>query len=298
MASTPQIESSWSNFAKHIGYLSGNWLAHHSMRIGVNDVGFRQGVTAVERLRTYSGCVFALDAHLERWDYSVAQLNITGLPSDSAIISLVGILLAKNDSLVQSEGDVGVTIFATPGEIGGDGPTFGLHLNPLHHGVNHRRQVQGQPLVLTDVRQPDTDCWPRAIKVRSRLHYYRADAIAREFHKDAIGILIDSDGSVTETSIANLAIVQSGTIVSPPADRILGGITQSVVESLAADAAIRWSRSLLSATQLQRADEILMMGTDSGIWFANALGDQQIGNGLPGEVYRCLRERFEKLVLR
>ena len=268
------------------------------MQIGVNDVGFRQGVIAVERLRTYSGRIFALDAHLDRWDRSVAQLSITGLPSDSALKSLVEVLLAKNDSLVQSEGDVGVTMFATPGELGGAGPTLGLHLNQLNHAANHRRRAEGQPLVITNVRQPDSACWPRWIKVRSRIHYYRADAIAREHHQDAVGILIDDDGSMTETSIANLAIVQAGRIVSPPADRVLGGITQSVVESLAADVAIPWSKSPISVAQLQQADEILMMGTDGGIWYANCLGDQQIGNGLPADVYLCLRERFDELVRR
>ncbi len=266
------------------------------MQVGVNDVGFRQGVTAVERLRTYAGRIFAIDAHLDRWDCSVAQLSITGLPSDSTLKSLVELLLAKNDSLVQSEGDVGVTMFATPGEPGGDGPTLGLHLNPLNHAAYRRRREQGQPLVVTDVRQPDPACWPRSIKVRSRVHYYRADTIAREHHEDAVGILIDNDDSITETSIANLAIVQSGRIVSPPADRILGGITQSIIESLAVEAAIPWSKSPISAAQLQQADEILMMGTDGGIWFASCLDDQQIGNGLPADVYLCLRERFDKLV--
>jgi branched-subunit amino acid aminotransferase/4-amino-4-deoxychorismate lyase len=268
------------------------------MQIGVSDVGFRQGITAVERLRTYAGRVFALDAHLDRWNCSVAELSLTGLPSGSALKSLVEVLLAKNDSLVQSEGDVGVTMFATPGELGGDGPTLGLHLNQLNHAANHRRREQGQPLVITNVRQPDPACWPRSIKVRSRIHYYRADVIAREHHQDAVGILIDDDGSMTETSIANLAIVHSGRIVSPPADRVLGGITQSVVESLAADAAISWSKSPISVTQLQQADEILMMGTDGGIWFASCLGDQQIGSGSPAEVYLCLRERFDELVRR
>lgn len=268
------------------------------MQIGVNDVGFRQGVTAVERLRTYSGRLFALDEHLGRWQRSITQLSIAGLPSELAIRAIIEDLLAKNAALLQTEGDVGLTMFATPGELGGDGPTLGLHLNRLNHAVNKTRREHGQPLVVTNVRQPDPDCWPRSIKVRSRIHYYRADAIARAVDEDAVGILLDNDGSVTETSIANLAIVQAGRIVSPPADRVLPGITQSVVESIAAAAAIQWSNRAITVAELQQAEEVLLMGTDGGIWFASSLDDQRIGNGSPAEVYLCLRERFDALVRR
>ena len=298
MASTSTTESSSASFARHVSYLSGRWLAHDSMQIGVNDVGFRQGVTAVERLRTYHGRLFALDEHLVRWQRSVTQLSIAGLPSELAIRAIIEDLLARNSVLLRSEGDVGLTMFATPGELGGDGPTLGLHLNRLNHAVHQRRREQGQPLVVTSVRQPDPDCWPRSIKVRSRVHYYRADAIARAVDENAVGILLDNDGSVTETSIANLAIVQAGRIVSPPADRVLPGITQSVVESIAAAAAIPWSNRAITVAELQQAEEVLLMGTDGGIWFASSIDDQRIGNGSPAEVYRCLRDRFDALVAR
>lgn len=187
-------------------------------------------------------------------------------------------------------------MFATPGESGVGAATFGLHLNRLDHARIRHRRLQGQPLVVTDVIQPDPGCWPRTIKTRSRIHYYRADSVAKQHHEDAMGVLVDDDGSITETSIANLAIVHSDRILSPPADRVLGGITQSVIESLAPEIGITWSKQPISSTLLSQADEILMMGTDGGIWFANAVDDHSIGNGKPGEVYLRLCQRFDQLV--
>lgn len=266
------------------------------MRLGVDDLGFRQGVTAVERLRTYSGRVFALDAHLDRWQRSVGALGIQGLPSPVTITTLLSELLNRNARIVQSETDVGITMFATPGEPGRGTPTFGLHLNPLNHARILRHRRQGQPLVVTNVTQPSPACWPRAIKVRSRIHYYRADAMAQEHSDDAVGILLDDDATITETSIANLAIVRSGEILSPPADRVLGGITQSVIESLASEAKIAWRKRPISLPELAQADEILMMGTDGGIWFAASVNGHPIGEGKGGKVYRHLRDRFDALV--
>ena len=39
-------------YEDRIGFLGGHWVPHTEMRVGVEDIGFRQGVTAVERLRT------------------------------------------------------------------------------------------------------------------------------------------------------------------------------------------------------------------------------------------------------
>lgn len=279
-----------------ISFLSGQWLPHQSMQLSVDDLGFRQGVTAVERLRTYGGEIFAADAHLQRWKHSTGELEIHDLPSPADTKVCMEELLARNRALVQSEGDIGITMFATPGITHGNAATFGLHLNRLDHVRICRRLQHGQPIVVTDVRQPDQKCWPRGIKVRSRIHYYRADAIAQRHHEDAVGVLLDDDNSITETSIANLAVVESGQIVSPPADRVLGGITQAVIERLARDASIKWVKTAVSISRLHEADEILLMGTDGGVWFARAVDGAAIGQGKPGEIYRLLRERFDALV--
>ncbi len=267
------------------------------MRLSVDDFGFRQGVTVVERLRTYAGVVFALETHLDRWQSSNDVLGIQGLPTSATTRSLVRELLDRNREVVQAEHDIGITMFSTPGELGGNTPTFGLHLNRLDQARIDRYRRRGQPLVVTNVRQPDPACWPRSIKVRSRIHYYLADESARCSNPDAVGVLVDDDGSVTETSIANLAIVKSCRIVSPPADRVLGGVTQAVVESLAAEAEFSWTKRAIPVAEFLQADEILMMGTDGGIWFARSVDGESIAGGKAGTVLANLRERFDALVL-
>ena len=129
--------------------------------------------------------------------------------------------------------DVGITMFATPGLVGQSAPTLGMHLNPLNHERIESHRQHGQAIVVTDVRQPPASCWPRSIKTRSRIHYYLADAFAAQHHADSLGVLIDDDGTITETSTSNIAVVRSGTIYSPPADRVLAGVTQLMIELLA-----------------------------------------------------------------
>lgn len=283
------------HFDAHIGYLSGAWMPSTEMRISVADLGFRQAVTVVERLRTYGGRVFQPAAHFDRWQRSLTELGIVGLPPADTLAELVAELFTRNERLIDLDGDLGITMFATPGARISGPATLGLHLNRLDHERIDRRRRSGQPLLITGVAQPPPASWPRSIKVRCRLHYFRADCEAQQSSHDAAGILLDQDGSLTETSVANLAMIRDGVVISPPADRVLPGVTQQVIESLAAKAGIVWQKQPVLASEFIDADEIVLMGTDTGIWFGSKVGEQAISSGQPGPIYQRLRNDFDAL---
>ena len=77
---------------------------------------------------------------------------------------------------------------------------------------------------------------------------------------------VDNDGTITETSISNIAIVKAEKISSPPRDRVLRGITQAFVEQMAREIQIDWSNfsDHHNRPDLMTADEVLLMGTDGG----------------------------------
>ena len=280
---------------KRIGYLNGQWMPHTEMSIGIDDTGFRQSITAVERLRTYRGRIFALDAHVRRWSWTTSKLAIDNLPDPEAIASLLMELISENSELVEKEGDVGLTMFATPGEPAKNQPTLGLHINFLNHQRIEKHRNEGQPLIVTDVQQPATTCWPRSIKTRSRVHYYLADRFAAEHRPGSLGILLDQDGSITETSTSNVAIVSNGEIYSPPGDRVLSGVTQLMIEIIADDLGFPWLKRPIHLENLMQADEVLLMGTDGGLWFGNSVSNQNINQGEPGPIYGKLCSEFDSM---
>lgn len=253
---------------KSIGYLDGRWIDVRDMAIAIDDAGFFQGVTAVERLRTWGGRLPLVDSHLLRFQHTIAALHIEGLPDTEGLRSLIGQLLSRN----RSGTDTGIVLFATPGRKGGPAdagnvqPTLGLHQTPLDHARLEALRQDGQPLVVTAVRQPSPECWPRHIKVRSRIHYYLADRIARDVDPTALGVLLDDDGSITETSMANILIVRDGRLVVPPPDRILPGVTLATVCQLASERGIVVERQPISVAWLRAADEVLLTGTEPGVW--------------------------------
>ncbi len=276
-----------------IAWFNGHWINASQLALPLSDMGVRQAVMAVERLRTYSGNVFSAARHLDRFTATTKGLSIDGLPDTSAIESIINELIQLNGAFLQSHGDVGITIFATPGRSNEVArPTLALHLNRIDHPRHLRRRTNGRPVVVTDIVQPPAESWSRQWKVRCRLHYYLADQVASAIDADAVGLLIDADGSVTESSVANFAIVESDRIVSPPKQQILAGVTQSVVESIAKAAKLTWHYAPITPERLALADEILLMGTDTGIGWGTIAASPTRPIRQAGKVYATLQEGF------
>lgn len=79
-------------------------------------------------------------------------------------------------------------------------------------------------------------------------------------------LLVDADGSVLETSRANVAAVLGGALVTPPADgRVLPGVTRAQVLAIARDAGVAVAERPLTLAELERADEVLLTGAVRGI---------------------------------
>lgn len=283
-----------------ISWHNGEFVSTSNLHVTINDIGFRQGVVAVERLRTYNGRVAALEPHVVRWRRTLEELYMTTPVDLDSIGVRIRSLLERNQGWLKSVGDCGVVMLATPGTtlpaVAVEHPNEMMHLLAINHQRVERHRVQGQPLFVTDVEQPSGKCWPRDIKVRCRLHYYLADQRAHEHHPESVGLLIDHDGTVTETSVANIAIVRKGVVLAPPSDQVLPGITQQLVESACERLGVKWHSERLWPSEIREAEEVWLMGTDGGLWFANRVDGRLINEGRPGEVYNSVLRAFDQLV--
>ncbi len=269
------------DFANHLAYFvcpmigQQGWLPYQDLRLPIDDLGFRQGVTAVERLRTYACQPFHLDAHLARFDNTMRLIGIEGVSASATLRDLVLESLSRNTTLLSTHGQVGITLWATPGSSVGAPPTFAIHLNRIDHEAVDSRRRWGQAVVLTDVVQPVEESWARHAKVRCRLHYYLADRRADSIVPGATGVLQDSDGSWTESSIANIAVLCGREIVFAPPAQVLPGVTQAHVVDRARHRSLATRRAPLTTAMISDADAILLMGTDTGLWFASGVVDVQ-----------------------
>jgi len=177
-----------------------------------------------------------------------------------------------------------------------NGPTVCIHTVPMDFRAMAERLANGFRLVTTSIRHVPPECCNPAIKSRSRMHYYLADIEARAVDPDAVALMLDLSGNVTETSIANFMIIQDGTIMSPTLKNSLAGVSREVVIELAQELGIPFVERDFQVGEVLDADEAFITTTPYCIAPVTYINKQEIANGRPGRIFRKLLEKYSDRV--
>jgi branched-subunit amino acid aminotransferase/4-amino-4-deoxychorismate lyase len=287
-----------------LAYLNGRYVPLSQAAVGIFDVGFLQGVTVAEQLRTFGGQLFRLDLHLARLARSLELIGVNPGISLGEIGKIAIALVEQNRVLIDAGDDLGVTIFVTPGMsptyaavAPNSGPTVCVHTQPLTFSTWAEKYHTGDSLVVTDIQHVPPECWPPELKCRSRMHFYLADKKAREMERGARALLLDERGLVTEASTANIVVYHADRgLISPPKEHILPGVTAAVVEELAGRLGIAFSQGELTVADVAQADEVLLCSTSPCVWSVTRLNGRSIANGKPGPLSMRLRQAWSEMV--
>jgi branched-chain amino acid aminotransferase len=158
------------------------------------------------------------------------------------------------------------------------------------------KMQHGAHVVTPSIRHVPPQCYDPKMKYRSRMHYFLADHEARLVDPDAIALLLDLDGNVTETSGANFLIVESGTIVSPTLRNILPGISRQTVIELAARLDIPFADRDIQVHSVMNAQEAFLSSTPFCLMPVTRINGVPIADGRPGPLYRRLIEAWSEEV--
>jgi branched-chain amino acid aminotransferase len=286
-----------------IAYLRGQWIPASQAAVPVYDAGFVLGATVTEQLRTFRGELFRLPEHLERLH---ASLELSGIEPQESLSDLADIavrLVSQNFALVDSNDDLGLCIFMTPGPYAamaeGDRspPTVGLHTYRLPFHLWAEMYRAGAALRTTAIQQiPATSLSP-ALKCRSRMHYFIADRAAAKAQSGSRALLLDHRGHVSETSTANVvAYFPSEGLVSPPIEHVLPGISLQVLKELAGRLGIAFISREMTADEFAHAAEAFLTSTPNCLLPVTQFNGRPIGAGKPGDVFQQLLRAWNEMV--
>jgi branched-chain amino acid aminotransferase len=285
-----------------VAFSNGRWLPQSETAVPIHDAGFVWGATVTDLCRTVRHQLYRWPDHFQRFRQSCRAARIYPAFAEDEIDQHARELVAHNARFLQPEQDLALVLLATPGPIGyyrgepgglaAGKTTFVMHTFPLPFERYRSYFQDGARLVMPSIRHVPPVCVDPKIKQRSRMHWWLAEQEVHQVDPSASALLLDLNGHVTETAGANFLLVRAGTVVSPPGESVLGGISLRVVRDLCRRLGIDFEERALTVYDCLNADEAMLTNT------AFCLAGVSRINGLPiawpGPVFQRLLEAWSE----
>ncbi|MBI5687245.1 MAG: D-amino acid aminotransferase [Verrucomicrobia bacterium] len=275
-----------------IAYVNGRFSSIEDAVVSVEDRGFQLGDGIYEVLRTYHGQLHAVEPHMRRLFRSLDAIELKHAFTAAGLEQIIREAVQRagfDDSLVYLQITRGATKRTKEFPIDVP-PTLVITVRKLELPPAAVREKGVAIQAADDIR------WQRCdIKTVCLLPNVLASQRAR-----AAGcfeaLFVEKDGTVNECASANIFIVASGVVATPPLSaRILGGITRDEVVALAHKNGVPMQERRVTLDELLAADEVFMTGTTVEVLPVVKVNDRPIAAGKPGPVTQRLHKLFCEL---
>ncbi|MWV47549.1 4-amino-4-deoxychorismate lyase [Paenibacillus sp. HJL G12] len=243
--------------------LNGQCIDAADAVVSVMDHGFLYGMGLFETLRTYRGSPFLLDRHLNRMAAGCRLLGIDTdtLPNQEEMRQLIGDLMKANglvDAYIRFTVSAGEDVLGLPAGAYSR-PNQVLMAKPLPESPG-QLYSHGKALQLLSTRRNSPE---GPVRLKS-LHYMNNILAKRELssYAEAVrlhaeGMMLNSDGYLSEGIVSNLFFVKNNQLYTPDmACGLLPGITRGLVMELASAEGIVCTEGFYTWEDLKQADEI------------------------------------------
>lgn len=292
--------------AERTVYHNGNFIPEGQATISIFDSGLTTGEKVVEVARTFNQKPYKLDDHLQRLYRGLQTLRIDPGLSPAALRLATEETLDRNLDTQQKNVDWQIIHYVTKGpasqfEIVPDDelrPTVLIHCIPLVNRIGKMagKYTNGVDLVVVDQRAIPQDIIPAQIKSAGRMDQLLGRLEAKEKKPGATGILLDTEGKITEGTGTSLFVVKDEGIVTAPSSSVLTGLTREMIFEIAEKLKIPIAEQNLTVPDAQSADEIFLTSTVICQLHGKSLNDQLINGGQIGQITQRVRDAFIDMV--
>jgi branched-chain amino acid aminotransferase len=271
-----------------IVFMNDRLVPEDEARVSVFDHGLLYGDGVFEGLRSYSGRVFRLDAHLDRL-YASARAICLEIPlAKETVAKAVVDTLAANKL---TDGYVRLVVTRGAGSLGLDpNRTKNPQVIVIADTISlYPREYYEQGLRIVTAATQRTQSAALSPRIMAKLEGLQAGCIE--------ALMLNHKGEVAECTGDNVFVVRGGRLLTPPPDAgILEGITRGAVMELAHAAGIDCREATLVRHDLYTADECFLTGTAAEVIPVVEIDGRKVGTGRPGPVTARLIRDFHALV--
>lgn len=276
-------------------YLNGDYVRKEDATVSVFDHGLLYGDGVFEGIRLYDDCIFKLDEHLERLEYS-AKAILLDLPMTRSEFSDAVCETCRRNEL--HNGYVRLVVTRGPGHLGltpdGCGPPNVIIIADEIQLYPEEFYENGLKIISVPTRRINPAALPPAIKSLNYLNNILAKIEAKRVGFQE-ALMLNDKGEVAECTGDNVFILSKGVLFTPPLDAgSLRGITRAAVIDLAGELHVPYREQALTRYDLWTADECFLTGTAAEVIPCVEVDHRSIGNGLPGEMTRKFMVSFRE----
>ena len=252
--------------------------------VSVYDHSFLYGDGVFEVIACRSGCLFAVEEHLDRLWASCCVLRIEPPVSRQRMRELVAEAIALN---ALEDGQVRLIVSRGEGYPRAD-PREATHAHLVIMTQDQPAQTyadygaRGLRVIIASTRRTPPICLDPRIKSNNYLNLIMAKFEAIAAGADDV-ILLDCEGHVAETPGGSVFALKGGALATPFTTHILASITRQTVLELArggiSDEIQVVEERAMTPYDLYAGDEVFIAGTGCGIAFVGEIDGRRIGGG-------------------
>ncbi len=280
-------------------WVNGGFVPASQAMVPLTSRGYRLGDGVFDTERTFNGKIFKLDRHLERLEKSLRFTRIDPGISMAELGKLSQETLERNLHLLEEHGDFWVTQTISRGAGRNPleaGPAFvSIIVEPLSFARFAPYYSKGVHVVAPSVRTSALSGLDPKLKTTSRLNMVLADLESRQTDPDALTLLLDEAGNLSEVIYGNLFLVRDGKIRTPGSRAILEGITRATTIELARGVGLEVSEGDLQPYDLYTADEAFVSTTSYCVLPVGAFNGSPVGGEVPGPITQRVTAEWNKL---
>jgi len=278
-------------------YIDGEFYAKSSAKISVFDHGFLYGDGVFEGIRVYGGVVFKLREHVERLYRSAKAIRLEiPMTVDEMVDAVIKTVRVNGfrDAYIRlvvtrGVGDLGLD----PRKCGK--PSVIVIVEQLEPILGAKSRETGVKLIISSTRRDPVYATSHEVKSLNYLNSILAKLEAIAAGADD-AVMLDSRGFVSEATGANIFVVRSGVLVTPPVTAgILPGITRAFVMELARRLGIPVEERDITPTELLTSDEVFLTGTGAEIVPVAMISGVKIGKIVPGPITSKIIGEFDRI---
>lgn len=273
-------------------FMNGEYVPINEAKISLFDGGFLRSDCVYDTTSAWSGYIFRLDDHVERFYRSMAAVKL-GIPYGREEFKQVVIETTRRCNLREAY----IQMVATRGEAAPGtapaAPTVIVFAIPYVWIASPEKQEQGLRVKIASHRRIPHQCLDPKIKSFNWLNLVLALQEGRALGMDNV-LMLDINGYLTEGPGFNVFLVRDGQLFTP-SEGVLLGITRRTVFELAAQEGIECAEGFLTTADLYTADEAFLSSTAGGVMPVVEIDGRSLGDGRPGPVTARIKAAYWRM---